>query len=64
MNITVKKPEYYLVECAKSLGESCIIVGGCPVSLEMSLAEFIDTYGRNGIVFSISKEKLEEINNK
>ena len=53
-----KKPELIMIESAKTLGECCIIVGGCPPDLQMTLEDFIESYGRNGIIFSISKNKI------
>lgn len=53
----MKGPELLMIESAKTLGECCIIVGGCPPDLQITLEDFISSYGRNGVIFSISKYK-------
>lgn len=45
-----------------SLGEACARVGGIVPNLNMTLEEFLNTYGWNGVGFMVLKEKLEEMN--
>jgi hypothetical protein len=47
-------PEQMLLESAKTLGEAAIIVGGAPVDMQMTLETFILSYGRNGVIFTVS----------
>jgi hypothetical protein len=50
-------PDTLKNECAISLGHSSVLVGGCPPDPNMTLGSFIDTYGRNGVVFTVSTHK-------
>lgn len=45
-----------------SLGEACARVGGSSPDLNMTLEEFLNTYGWNGVGFMVLKEKLREMN--
>lgn len=41
-----------IVECAVSLGRTCTNVGGFIPSTDMTLGEFIKTFGPNGVRFT------------
>ena len=61
MDVDINKK--MLCECARSLFSCCQSVGGAPPSLDMTLQEFIDSYGWNGVKFSVSdikKQRNEE----
>ena len=45
-----------------SLGEACARVGGIAPNLNMTLEEFLNTYGWNGVGFCVLKEKQDQMN--
>ena len=50
----INKSREMLLECMETLNESCFKVGGALPDLEMSLRQFILTYGSNGVIFTVS----------
>lgn len=59
MDIGINKK--MLCECTSSLFVCCLAVGGGPPDLSMTLQEFIDSYGWNGVKFSVSDIKKQQI---
>lgn len=43
-----------MLESMKTLFNSCHVVGGAPPNLNMTLQDFITTYGWNEVVFGVS----------
>lgn len=60
-NNFTNKTMRYILQSALSLNDVCLAVGGITPDLNMPLQDFITEYGRNGIVFALSKEKEQEI---
>jgi hypothetical protein len=50
----ILKNKLMLLECQETLIKSCLSVGGIVPDLEMSLRQFILTYGLNGVIFTVS----------
>lgn len=44
-----------LIQCTKSLNDACWTAGGIAPDLNMTLGDFIEIFGWNGVIFSTSK---------
>lgn len=51
-----KTPDERALECAVSLGAACAEIGGRAPSLQMTLRDFINSYGANGVIFARAED--------
>ena len=56
-----QKTWHHAMACAMSLESASHEVGGVTPDMSMTLGDFVASYGRNGVVFSVSDDKRNEI---
>jgi len=59
--VFTQKTWSHAMACAMSLESASHEVGGVTPAMSMTLGDFIANYGRNGVIFSISEDKRNEI---